>query len=157
MGMLTGGFYSSTAEVGGTPTLTNTTIGNTEVDPDNAYAAYKIDQDGKVYQSKTTSSTPNWEQINSANDWVRPVSEAPGLWEVRYTNVTGDSPYGTLTTTNEDVWHSLSTSDWEIWQRETSPVEPGTMQTNCDIELRYNGGSVLESCTLQLEAAVDYS
>jgi hypothetical protein len=147
MGMLTGPLFvaSGTSDI---VNLDGHTFLDEAKDPDNAYAHIKCDNDGNMYSDKGTA-TPSWSQLDSVNDWVRPTGSAPGLYEVRYTSLTGDAVYAA--TTAEDVWHSLSGGDWTIEQRRTSI---GTNDSIFLIQIRYNGGSVLASNTYELECDV---
>lgn len=111
-----------------------------------ATAQLKIDDDGKVYKQ---SNGGGWTQIDAVADWVRPISAAPGLYEVRFTNLTGAALDSA--TALEDVWHSLSSSDFVMTQ---SRGASGTDGSTFDVEIRENGGSVLASASYTLSATV---
>jgi hypothetical protein len=117
--------------------------------PTDSYARLKIDDDGNTYRSLDTGSA-SWFQINNGTDWVRPTGSAPGLYEVRWTNATGTV---TSSTVAEDTWHDLSTSDFIIYNSFTGPI--GTKSTTFDIEIRLDGGSVLDSASYTITAETD--
>ena len=126
------------------------TIYSLQDDPDDAYAGLKIDNNGNVYEYEGTSATPSWSQIDSSADWVRPATSVPGLYEVRYTAVSGPSLWSETAAVN--VWHDLSGGDYILMQRETTADSANNSLVT--IEIRYNGGSVLDSANYRLWAEV---
>jgi hypothetical protein len=82
------GFGFMAREAEGTVTVSGEVINRSSLDPLDAYARLKIDNDGKSYKSADTG-TPSWNQIDTGTDWVRPAGHAPGLYEVRYTSLIG--------------------------------------------------------------------
>ncbi len=77
-------------------------------------------------------------------DWLSPTSSAPGLYEIRATVVSG-SVSGSSTGT----WLALTSNRaWTV----TSPGFVGTNTAQLTVEIRNNGGSVLDSTTVNLSA-----
>lgn len=118
-------------------TLSGHNISNTQSSPTDAYARLKVDQDGQVYESLDTGSE-SWSLIDSATDWIRPLLEAPGDVEVRFTNLVNDALFSS--TVVEDTWHPMSSSDFILVQRE---VGLGVSESTFDVEARYgsSGGA----------------
>lgn len=143
------GFWHSSAEED-VVTLSGQTIYQLSDDPDDAYASLKVDNNGNVYESERTISTPTWTQIDSANDWVRPAGSAPGLYEVRWSLTSGPSLYSS--TVAASTWHDMSSGDFILVQRETSADQSNDSLVL--IEIRYDGGSVLDSGSYRLWAEV---
>jgi hypothetical protein len=138
-------------EAGGsdTVTLSGETASRIVDNPADAYARIKVDNDGNMYKSQDGGST-SWSQIDSTNDWVRPTTSAPGDYEVRFTSAS-NTP--TSSTAAEDTWHDLDTGDFIIYNSRTSV---GTKNTNFTIEIRENGGSVLDSASYTCHAQVQF-
>lgn len=113
----------------------------------NATAEFKVDQDGNMYERDNVGS---WVQINTPRDWLRPTSQAPGDWRVRYTNAVGDTADLTVTAA-EDAWHSLSGGDF-ILTLVDSTSGPATKTVTFDLELDRGGGTALESGSYTLTA-----
>ena len=130
-------------------TVSGHTILSDQLDPADAYARLKIDNDGRTYESEDTGS-PSWSQIDSATDWIRPTSEAPADYEVRYTSLTGDAL--TSGTAAEDAWHALSGGDFILVQSTT--IIPGDRSSTFAIEIRKGSGAVLDSASYTLTADV---
>ena len=105
----------------------------------NADAHIKIDNDGNVYEQ---TNFGGYSQVDTVTDWCRPTTSSPGLYEVRYTNLINDAIF--TGTAAEDAWHSLSSGDFILRQRQLGGGFATTTST-FDIEIRYNGGSVLAS------------
>lgn len=112
----------------------------------NARVDIKVDDDGNVYRRNNLGS---YSQIAAGSDWIRPASSAPGAYEVRYTNATGDT--GDLAgTVAEDTWHPLTTSDFAVWIV-TTGVD--SVSATFDIEIRNgNSGGADESTSYTLSA-----
>ncbi|MFW6027791.1 MAG: hypothetical protein ACOC91_03190, partial [bacterium] len=107
---------------------------------ESAAAILRIDDNGYMYSKKNNDP---YVQIDSETDWIRPTSEAPGLYEVRYTDHSGDPINGT-----ENSWYSL-TSGAEFWINRTSP---GKNSATFRLEIRRDGGPVLASGFYSLSA-----
>jgi hypothetical protein len=47
----------------------------------------------------------NYWQIDTATDWIRPVTEAPGSYRIRYSSMTGDTGFmnNTITSTYDGI------------------------------------------------------
>ena len=119
------------------------------VSPTDSYARLKIDNNGNIYESGDTGIA-NWVQIDSATDWVRPASSAPGSYQVRFTSST-TTP--TSSTAAEDTWHALSGGDFIIYNSVTGV---GIKASTFTIEIRLGTGSVLDSASYTLQAEVDF-
>lgn len=108
-----------------------------------AQAAIRIDDYGNMYLQKNFGS---YAQVDTATDWVRPASKAPGLYECRYTNHSGDPVSATKA---EDTWHTLSTSEFIV---SISMTAEGTKSASFTLQIRLNGGPVLASGSYSLTA-----
>ena len=108
----------------------------------------KIDNDGKMYKKVNNG---NYSQISSSTDWIRPASSAPGAFEVRFTNKSGD----TLTVTGataENTWFTMSTSDFILFVSDNS-VNVGGDSATFTIEIRDgSSGSALDTGNYTLTA-----
>lgn len=113
----------------------------------NAVATFKVDNDGKMYSRDNGGS---YGQIATATDWVRPATEAPGLYEVRYSNATGDTA-DISATAAEDQWQALSTGDFVINVTDTTPL-PALKSASFTLEIRLDGGPLLDSASYTLTA-----
>lgn len=132
-----------------TVTVSGENITDFRTSPTDSYARLKVDDDGNMYKSTDTGSA-SWSQIDSSTDWIVPEASSPGLYEVRFT---GASNTPTSSTAAEDTWHSLSSGDFIIYNSETTNGT-ATKSTTFTIEIRYNGGSVLDSASYTLTAEV---
>ena len=108
---------------------------------------FRIDNDGNVYRKQ--GYLASYIQVNSTNDWVRPTTSAPGLYEVRYTSLTGHAMQSQTAT--EDTWHDLSTSDFTLTLR-TIGLED-ERSNSFIIEIRLDGGAVLDSAIFTMDVA----
>ena len=104
----------------------------------------KVDNDGNMYKQINFGG---YTQIDSSTDWVRPTTSSPGLYEVRYTGLTGSAIF--TGTTAEDTWHSMSSGDWILRQRQLGGGFDSTSST-FTVEIRLNGGAVLDSASYTL-------
>jgi len=137
-----------------TVTVSGHTIATSVFDPADAYARLKIDNDGKVYESED-EGTPNWVQIDTVTDWIRPAALAPDDYEVRYTNLVNDPLYSVTDSTAEDAWYAISGGDFILVQRSTS-APAGLITSTFDIEIRKgSSGGALDSGTYLLNATVE--
>lgn len=83
---------------------------------------------------------------SDVGDWLDPKASAPSLYEVRATIVSGSLTSGTA-----GSWLALSTT--RTWTR-TDPANDGITEICVlTIEIRYNGGPVLATSTVTLEAS----
>lgn len=135
------------APSGRTVTLSGQSVTSIRLYPGIADAGVKVDNNGNMYRRVSFGA---WTQIDSATDWVRPESAAPGLYEVRYTNLSGSAL--DFETKAEDTWHSLSAGDFVLIQQRDGV---GMHQSDFDIEIRYNAGPVLASAAYSLTALVE--
>ena len=139
----TGGFLIGDVNLDGE----NVNFNDTDGFPWSALAAVKMDNDGNMYQKEGPIGTA-WSQIDSANDWLRNASSTPGLWEVRATITTGTFIGGTF-----GSWLAMSGGD-RVWENSTTTRfanETGRM----DLELRYDGGSIVTSGNYLCQASAD--
>ncbi len=75
-------------------------------------------------------------------DWISPTSAAPSLYQIRATSASGTA-IGTFGT-----WLNLTTSrTWTVTQ-----TLPGIKSDDITIEIRFNGGPVIDSCVVTLYA-----
>lgn len=135
---------------GDTVTVSGETTTDFRLAPTDSYARIKVDNNGNVYESSDTG-TAGWSIVDSGTDWVRPTSSAPGLYEVRFTSAS-NTP--TSSTAAEDTWHSLSSGDFIVYNSVTGI---GVKSTNFTIEIRYNGGAVLDSASYTITAEVEFN
>jgi len=103
-------------------------------------ATLRVDQDGNVYSHSG--------QIDAANDWIRPAQFAPGAYEARFTNRTGDAL--SSSTAAEDTWHSLSSGDFLLTLQQSGT---GSKSATFDLEIRL-GTTVLASASYTMTAEV---
>ena len=106
----------------------------------NAEVFLKFTSDGDVFVKKNSGS---YTQRASTTDWVVPATNAPGLYEIRFTNASGDTTY--LSSTQAvDVWEDFSATDYILSIFDSSPNFGGKSAT-FTIEIRLDGGAVLGS------------
>lgn len=105
----------------------------------------KVDNDGNIYQRNNTAA---YNQIATSTDWIRPTTSAPGLYEVRFTNKSGDTIF---TTKAEDVWHDISTGDF-TWIIQDTTFDDGANTATFTVEIRLDGGAVLDSAAYTISA-----
>jgi hypothetical protein len=133
--------------------LDGQTITKVSFSPTDAYARLKIDNNGNVYRSVDTG-VASWSQIDSAADWVRPTSAAPGAYEVRYTSRTGSTL--SFNTASEDTWHPLSSGDFILYNSVTAVS--GDRDSTFTVEIRDgSSGSADVSATYRLWASVEFA
>ena len=143
------GFWKQPAGAADVVVVSGQTISKSSTSPTDAFARLKVDNDGKIYESKDTG-TPSWVQIDTVTDWVRPTASAPGLYQVRYTSLVGNVL--DQETAAEDVWHALSGGDYILVQ---SVVGINVHSSTITVEIRLGTGSVLDNATYILAADVD--
>ena len=131
--------------------LDGQTITKISISPTDAYARLKIDNNGNVYRSGDSGSA-SWTQIDTAADWVRPTSAAPGAYEVRYTGRTGVTL--SFNTASEDTWHPLSSGDFILYNSVTATL--GDRDSTFTVEIRDgSSGGADVSATYRLHATVE--
>ena len=84
-------------------------------------------------------------QIDSATDWIIPNSAASSGYQVRFTNLVGDSP-GAGTTLTEDVWVPIDQVH-AIVLRRTGASGNGQSIATFDLEIRIGSGATLDSAS----------
>ena len=130
--------------------LSSATASAFAISPADATAQYKVDNDGNVYRRINNQS---WTQINTLTNWVRPTSFAPGLYEVRYTNITGNTgDFSASAAVN--VWFSLSSGDFICTLLDTTNGF-SSRSVSFTIEIRNNGGPVLASAAIFLNTDIE--
>lgn len=103
-------------------------------------AGFIFNSDGTVDIVEEGSAT----QHQSATDWIIPNSAASSLYEIRATLDSGNTPdVGTI-----GSWEALSTN------REWSFTDTSNKTCSLTIEIRINGGTVLDSATYNLTIAL---
>jgi len=112
-----------------------------------ANARIIVDQDGYTYYSEDEGSiNPLRTRFSSewADDWCRPVSEAPGDYEVRWLQVSGETPSSVTGSTPAGTWRALSLSDFVVTN--TANVGNPIQSSTISIEIRRGStGSALDS------------
>ena len=127
-------------------TLSGETVTGFAIFPGDASASIKADNNGNVYKRTNGGS---WTQVDTLTDWVRPAGSAPGLYQVRFTNLVGDAVSASAA---EDIWHALSSGDFIVTLTNTGV---GFDTSAFDIEIRYDGGATLDSAEYILHADVE--
>ncbi len=145
MGMLAGLMLNQAITLG-TVSLTTQTISNHDPNaPFNSAAGVQVNSNANMYKRQGTAGS-SLIQINSGTDWLRGADPSPGLWQVR-----GTITSGTLTTAPSAIWRFLSAGSL-YWENFTS-TEFGSESGIILLELRYNGGSIVESASYTLIAS----
>lgn len=115
-------------------------------DGSNAIALLIVNSDGTTDKEEGGG---NVTQINSADDWLRPTSLAPGPHRVRFTLQSGDTPNGGNASGSLGSWLAL-TSGRSIGYNATSSTLRGTIL----VEIDDGHGNVLASAEYELEARI---
>ena len=110
-----------------------------------AVAAVRFNSAGTVDRGLNGSFT----QIDIDTDWIRPVSAAPGLYEIRLTVVSGNSPTGASAAIN--TWLPLTAT--RFWELSNSAI--GSRSGVWGVEIRLGSGPVLDSANYNMTATVD--
>lgn len=105
----------------------------------------KFDNDGNIYFRNNDQGA--FIQMETSAGWLRPTSSAPGLYECRFINKSGD---GITTSATENTWSDL-TADYEFYILDTS-FDDGAQTATFTVEIRLDGGSVLESGVYTISA-----
>lgn len=125
---------------GGTFT-TDTTTGS------NSLMRIKFADTGGVYTQENSDPYGAWQ---APTNWVVPNQYAPGAYQIRWTNATGD--FADMTTTaTEDTWYTLVSGDFILTLTDTIDSAPGLSAT-FDVEIREGTGATLASASFTLEA-----
>ena len=101
----------------------------------NAQARVDIDEDGNMYRRLNGGAQ---QQIDSATDWLRPTTGAPGSYRVRYTNKTGVA-FTFNTIGSENVYANISPSGRSLEVTDANPAPGGVVAT---FDLEIDDGSV---------------
>jgi len=137
------------APAGDVITLSGQTVFRFAFSPTDSYARLKVDDDGIMYESEDAGAA-SWSPIDTPTDWIDEKTSAPGLYEVRFTSLTGDAI--DFSTEVEDVWWPLASGDFIIYQ---SVVGIGDQSSTFTLQIRLDGGAVLASASYTLHAEVD--
>lgn len=115
-----------------------------DADSGGASAGIYFRSDGTVDKKEGINVT----QIDSATDWIIPNGAASSSYEVRCTNITGDT--WDTDAAAEDTWIALGSDRfWEIVRS-----IPGGYVLTCDFEIRLSGGAALASTEYTFELNV---
>lgn len=110
------------------------------------YAGVRVNADGTVDRHGSIGTA--YGQMNAETDWIIPNEDASGLYEVRCTLNSG-----TLEGSSDATGSWLALSSDRLWRVFDNSYPPATAETaELFIEIRYDGGSVLDSCTVNLSA-----
>ena len=110
---------------------------------------FSIDPDGNCYYAWQAGAN---QQYQTANAWIRPVTEAPGTYQCRFTSATGSPLHSTTTAIN--VWHALSTGEWRM-RLDDNDASPGSKSNIVHLEFRKGTGPVLVSADITMRAEYD--
>jgi len=127
----------------GTVTLSGETINDIGSGNRPYRAALVVYTDGTCDKIENLTTT----QIDSSTDWIIPNGDASSLHEVRYTNRTG-SPLDVTTSLAEDTWGFISSN--RFFEQRLDGISIEGFSSSFTVEIRYNGGSVLDSATYAL-------
>ena len=127
-------------------TVSGDTLSAGNTDADSTQSLRFVD-DGDVREKKNSGS---YDLISETTDWLRPSSSAPGLYEVRFTSISGDTGDFSATT-SVNTWHDFSSGSWTGTVTD-STIFFGGKSVTFTIEIRLDGGSVLDSAAYTLTA-----
>lgn len=108
-------------------------------------ASLLINTDGTLDKRQDTIIS----QVDASTDWIIPNGSAPGTYQFRFVNRTGDSPNGTTNMT-EDVWVAISGGQLVI-ERQRLLLATENDVTNFDLEVREGAGSVIDTANFSLD------
>lgn len=104
----------------------------------NATAYLRLKNNGNVYKQQNASSEV---QVDTATDWVRPASSAPGSYRVMFDNETGDTTTFFVTWGTSGTYYAL-TSTRQMYVYDNTATAGGKSVT-CDWHID-DGTTVLE-------------
>lgn len=108
-----------------------------------ASAGVNYQNDGDTIGTRTSGANL------TLTDWLTPKSAAPGGYEIRATQNSGDALTGASSALN--TWLALTSGRlWEIEQ-----VGNGTKDADLTIDFRLSGGNIIKSVNVQLGAEVE--
>jgi hypothetical protein len=113
-----------------------------------ATAGVRVNTDGTI--DKLVGAV--YTQIDASTDWIIPNIEASSTYEVRITNVswTQGSSFDTEASPAE-VWISMAANrEWSIVDATSTGL--GAKSLTFDIEIRYDGGAVLDAGSFSMSA-----
>jgi hypothetical protein len=102
-------------------------------------ASFTLESDGDIISATTPGGSVD------EGDWLNPKASAPSLYEVRATVTSGSLSSGTA-----GSWLALTSN--RTWTRLDSSAGDGANVCVLTIEIRYNGGAVLDTSTVTLTA-----
>lgn len=109
-----------------------------------ATAGIRVNADGTIDKNQNGI----YSQIDAATDWIIPNGSASSLYEVRVTSVTGSFSNAAAA---PNTWINLgSNREWNVIQ-----VGEGSSTASFTLEIRYDGGAVLDSGTYFLTATIE--
>lgn len=125
------------------------TVSGETIDPVNVNAEARgvliVQTDGTMDKILNTTQS----QIDSGTDWIIPNAFASSAYEVRYVNLTGD-PLDAATSLNEDEWGSLDNN--MFFEQKAGVGTNDDLLSTITIQIRFNGGAVLDSATYNIGA-----
>jgi len=128
--------------------LTGGLIADTRTDG-NSFAGIRVNDDGTI--DKRTS-LGGYQQISASTDWIIPNVLADDTYDVRIVNVVwnaGSSFW--IQAAGENVWTHLGfPREWSVI--DTDPTATGNQDVEFTLQIRRNGGSVIDSASFQLTA-----
>ena len=123
----------------------------TETNVNPTTASFKFDTDGKVY---TRQNADGFVQVSPLTDWIRPASEAPSDYQIRFTSLTGDTGSFTATTATEDAWQALSTQV-VFTVDDTTALQTNEKSCTFTVEIRKGTGPTITSASYTLTTNYD--
>jgi hypothetical protein len=98
-------------------------------------AAVRVNTDGTV-----DKLDPGASQIDASTDWIIPNSAASSLYEVSWSQVSGDTPsYSNMAVAG--TWYDLSVSRYVGYQPSPGAGESGVIR----LSIRFNGGATIDT------------
>jgi hypothetical protein len=114
-----------------------------------AEAELRIGQDGYVYKQEGGGA---FQKIDTATgDWLRPVSAAPGDYQVKWEYVSGETSFTTQTAAS-GVWYALSSGNFDLYNDQDGD---GTTTVTCDVSIRKGTGPTLTTGRYTVSAFVE--
>ncbi len=111
-------------------------------------AGVRFNSNGTVQKREGAS----YVQIDASTDWIIPNGDANSTYDVRITNVVWTSGSAFFVeAAAEDVWINLgSNREWSV--QDNTGTAAGSKDVSFTVEIRKDGGAVLDSATYSLSA-----
>jgi hypothetical protein len=111
-------------------------------------AGIRVGTDGFITERRGGS----YFSIDTGTDWIIPHTSASSLYECRITSVSFTVGSGWLVqAAADDIWIDLSANrEWSV--QDTNSGAAGRKVVSFTLEIRLNGGAVLDSASYTLEA-----